>query len=149
MSSSQIVIVEDNDDDFEALEFALADAAIDPPDLVRFETGEEALRYLRGDETRQARDSCQPTPAVVYLDLNLPGIGGHDVLAAIKSDRHLRVIPVIVLTTSSDRSDIDRCYRTGANSYLVKPLDMAQFLNMIVRVREYWHNTVRLPSGFE
>lgn len=149
MPSSQIVIVEDNDDDFEALEFALADAAIDPPDLVRFVTGEEALLYLRGGETRSYRDGYQPTPAVVYLDLNLPGIGGHEVLAAIKTDRHLRMIPVIVLTTSSDRNDIDRCYRAGANSYLVKPLDMTQFLNMIVRVREYWHNTVCLPSGFE
>lgn len=148
MSSSQIVIVEDNDDDFEALEFALADASDDTPDLVRFETGEEALEYLRREETRTAQGR-PPPPAVVYLDLNLPGIDGHDVLAAIKSDRELRMIPVIVLTTSSDRSDIDRCYRTGANSYLVKPLDMTQFLNMIVRVREYWHNTVSLPSGIE
>ncbi len=79
------------------------------------------------------------------LDLNLPGTDGREVLEMIKRDGTLRSIPVVVLTTSADESDVDSCYQLGANSYITKATDVAAFRRDIAQLTSYWLGTVVLP----
>jgi CheY-like chemotaxis protein len=102
--------------------------------------GEEALDYLyRRNKYRDA-----PRPKVVFLDLNLPKIDGRDVLRTVKEDAELATIPVVVLSTSESKADIDSSYRHGANSYIVKPRELSETLNTISLCRAYWLEAVRL-----
>ncbi len=96
--------------------------------------GAQALAYLR----QQGPYKDRPTPDVILLDLKLPKMDGHEVLAEIKQDEQLRRIPVVVLTTSDAASDRARAYQLHANSYLVKPLDFDQFQQMISVMQQYW-----------
>jgi two-component system response regulator len=82
---------------------------------------------------------------VILLDLNLPGTDGREVLEEIKRDADLTRIPVIVLTTSSDQRDIDRCYQAGANTYIQKPVDLESFFRAIAQLKEYWFEIAALP----
>jgi CheY-like chemotaxis protein len=83
---------------------------------------------------------------MILLDLNLPGTDGRKVLDEIKSNEDFKAIPVIVLTSSSDPGDVDRCYRAGANGYIQKPQDLKSFLEIIRRLKEYWLETSILPG---
>jgi CheY-like chemotaxis protein len=83
---------------------------------------------------------------VVLLDLNLPGTDGREVLKVVKQDEFLRKIPVIVLTTSSAEDDIQMCYDAGANSYIVKPVELENFIDAVARLRDYWFKIVILPK---
>lgn len=79
------------------------------------------------------------------LDLNLPGLDGRDVLAMIKNDPLTRRLPIVVMTSSDDKADIDRCYEAGANSYVVKPVNLDGFWSAIARLKYYWFKIVVLP----
>ncbi len=142
--STEILIVEDSDDDFEAAQAALSHDNNFANQLVRCEGGDEALDYLfgRGDYSGAAKPK---QPSMVLLDLNLPGTDGREVLRTIKSDPVLKVIPVIVMTTSEHEDDIDSCYRDGANSYIVKPIGTKVFFEALSRLRDYWFEIVVLP----
>jgi two-component system response regulator len=83
---------------------------------------------------------------LILLDLNLPGTDGREVLEEIKNDPKLRTIPVIVLTTSSDGEDIEKCYRAGANSYIQKPVDLDGFFAAIQRLKNFWFEVALLPK---
>ncbi len=138
-----ILLVEDSPEDAEATLRAFSRAHLANP--VRHCTdGDDALDYLfrRG---AYADPATSPRPAVVLLDLNLPGTDGREVLAEIKADASLKTIPVIVLTTSTDRRDIDACYRAGANSYVKKPVNLEGFLSAIRRMSEFWFDVAVLP----
>ncbi len=140
-----ILIIEDNDVDFEITTRAFRKAKI-ANQIQRCEDGDLALDYLyhRGDYV----DSNKfPTPSVILLDLNLPGIDGREVLQKIKIDEHLKRIPVIVLTTSNDKRDIEECYRLGANSYVQKPVQFERFLDAIIRLTDYWLGISILPPA--
>ncbi len=113
--------------------------------IQRCEDGEEALDYLH-QRNRYSRAESSPRPDLILLDLNLPGTDGRDVLEEIKKDPELRTIPVIVLTTSSDDKDINKCYQAGANSYIQKPVDLQGFFTAIQRLREFWFEVVLLPK---
>ena len=143
--SQPILLVEDSPEDFEATQRAFRKSGLKNP-LVRCEDGEQALDYLhrRGEYADPARS---PRPGVILLDLNLPGTDGRQVLNEIKSDEHLRDIPVVVLTTSADERDITACYRAGANSYVQKPVDIDGFMKAIERLNGYWFEVVILPKG--
>ena len=106
--------------------------------------GEEALDYLfqRG---RHARAGSAPRPDLILLDLNLPGISGQEVLQQIKQNEHLKEIPVVVLTTSDRDEDVDRCYGSGANSYLTKPVQFDECLKLVVEIQRYWLTLSKLP----
>jgi two-component system response regulator len=80
------------------------------------------------------------------LDLNLPGTDGRDVLVEIKREQTLADIPVVVLTTSSDRRDVTGCYQAGANSYVQKPVDLDGFMEAIQRLHDYWFDVAILPD---
>jgi chemotaxis family two-component system response regulator Rcp1 len=81
----------------------------------------------------------------MILDLNLPRLTGHEVLAAMRTDEALRRIPVAVLTTSSAESDVAKTYDLGANCYLTKPVDVEQFIGMVQSIDDFWLGLVRLP----
>lgn len=138
-----ILVVEDSDEHFEAVRRAFEKAGITNP-VRRCGDGDEALDYLfrRG---AYGEPSAAPRPAVVLLDLNLPGTDGREVLDQLKADEALRVLPVVVLSTSSSQGDIELCYRTGASSYIVKPVRFDDFLKTVKNLKSYWFDTVALP----
>jgi CheY-like chemotaxis protein len=118
-ASRAILLIEDNKDDLFLMKRALLSARIVNPVLVA-ETGQEAMDYLGGTGKFADRDSY-PIPAVVFIDLKLPFVFGHEVLAWIRRQKEFESLVVIVLTSSNEASDLNRCYSLGANSYLVKP----------------------------
>lgn len=145
--SQAILIVEDNDDDFFAITRAFKKVGLANP-MQRCTNGDQALDYLfrRGEFSDNGN---APRPGIILLDLNLPGTDGRQVLRAIKGDPSLKKIPVIVLTTSRARQDIEKCYADGANSYIQKPVDMSGFVQAIARLKEYWFEIAILPKENE
>jgi CheY-like chemotaxis protein len=132
-----VLVVEDSDEDFEALERAFRTFV---PDITlrRCLDGDEALEVLRGD---------RPAPALMVLDLNLPGTDGREVLEAVKGDPRMKVLPIVVLTTSGAPNDVRGAYRSGANCYLRKPSTPDQFRDAVDVLRTFWFQTVLLPDG--
>jgi CheY-like chemotaxis protein len=103
--------------------------------------GHEALRFLR----RQGEYARAPQPGLILLDLNLPGPHGLDVLAQIKADPDLRIIPVVILSSSQDRDDIRRSYEMHASAYIVKPTDFDGFDDMIKQIGACFLGLIQLP----
>ncbi len=103
--------------------------------------GVEAMAFLR----REGHFSSKPRPDLVLLDLNMPKKDGREVLAEIKEDEELKLIPVVVLTTSSSEEDVLRSYGLHANCYITKPVDMDQFITVIRSLEEFWLAVVKLP----
>jgi CheY-like chemotaxis protein len=101
--------------------------------------GESAMEFLRKPGQRK--------PDLILLDLNLPGMDGREVLAEIKSDPVLSIIPVVVLTTSHAEEDILRTYRLHCNCYITKPVDLNQFIRVVQTIEDFWFTVVRLPNG--
>lgn len=114
-----ILLVEDNEDDLFLMKRALRSARI-VNRLIVVQTGQEAMDYLAGTGKFADRDSY-PIPAAVFIDLKLPFVFGHEVLAWIRRRKEFESLVVIVLTSSNEASDLNRCYSLGANSYLIKP----------------------------
>jgi CheY-like chemotaxis protein len=131
-----ILLVEDNEDDVFLMKRALQGARVVNP-LHVVEDGQEAVDYLGGNGKFADRDTY-PLPAVVFLDLKLPYISGHDVLAWIRRQKELESLVVIVLTSSNEASDLSRCYALGANSYLVKPPTPDQLEGLAKAFKWYW-----------
>lgn len=142
-SALPILVVEDNDEDFDMLQLAFQGAAISHP-LLRCEDGEETLEFLF-HEGRYADAERAPRPGLILLDLNLNGLDGRHVLERIKAAPFLRSIPVIVLSTSDNPRDVQSCYQSGASGYLLKPVDLARFECMVRRFKEFWLEFVVLP----
>lgn len=145
-----ILLVEDSDEDFLAFQRVLTQSkrVEDSLNLVRCEKGSEALDYLnrRG---RFAMPAQSPQPALILLDLNLPGADGRAVLAQIKGDHRLRAIPIVIFTTSSNPRDVQECYAGGANSYVIKGVDYEQFKRSIRLLAEYWLTVNTYPHTAE
>ena len=135
-TSKAILLVEDNDDDVFLMKRALQGAHVINP-LYVVEDGQEAVDYLRGAGKFADREAY-PLPAIVFLDLKLPYISGHDVLAWIRQQKELEGLVVIVLTSSNEASDLSRCYALGANSYLVKPPTPNQLEDLGKAFKWYW-----------
>lgn len=104
--------------------------------------GEEALFFLH----RQKEYSDSPRPDIIILDLNLPGIHGHELLKIIKQDRKLKIIPVIVFTSSSQPNDIVESYNLKANCYISKPYDLEDFLALVQKSLNFWLRFSKLPE---
>ncbi|MEW6004695.1 MAG: response regulator [Stygiobacter sp.] len=96
--------------------------------------GEEAFNFL----IKNKSELINSKPKVIILDLNLPKINGLEILKALKQDEDLKIIPVIILTSSDDETDVIKSYKYGTNSYLVKPVDFNKFTNSIVELGMYW-----------
>ncbi len=104
--------------------------------------GIEALDFLH----RRGKFSAARRPDVILLDLNMPRMDGREVLAEIKQDHDLKLIPVVVLTTSADEDDLRQCYDSGVNSFVTKPPDLQQFMNVIKAIEEFWFGITKLPG---
>lgn len=141
---SAILLVEDNEDDAFLMRHALNTAGVTNPVHV-VETGAEAVDYLAGSGRYQDRQRY-PLPAVVFLDLKLPLMSGHEVLAWIRAQRQLEGLLVVVLTSSNEPSDVRRSYSLGANSYLVKPLTARQLVDLAKVLNWTWLKR-GAPSG--
>lgn len=107
--------------------------------------GEEALEFLFSTG-RYADRNIKVTPKIVLLDLKLPKVNGLEVLRKIKADERTRSIPVVVLTSSQEASDLNECYRLGVNSYIQKPVDFDQFVKVLSDAGLYWMAINKLPS---
>jgi CheY-like chemotaxis protein len=139
-----ILIVEDSDEDFAATMWALEKASTAIP-IIRCKNGELAIDYLerRGE---YVGGKATPFPAIILLDLNLPRTNGHQVLKHIKTSDHLKRLPVIVLTSSKSRADIESCYQNGSNSYVAKPIGIAKLRELLDGLVEYWFRLSLLPD---
>lgn len=139
-----ILIVEDSDEDFAALSRAIAKSKFHNP-IYRCEDGEEALDFLYREADYQD-PTVAPRPAIIILDLNLPGTDGREVLSAIKQDDQLQSIPAIIFSTSSNSKDIESCYRHGIGGYIVKPMNFSRLQKLIETLLAYWFKAVELPD---
>lgn len=139
-----ILIVEDSEEDYITTIRAFKKAKLRNP-IVRCKDGDETLDYLFR-KGRFSDPAHAPLPCIVLLDLNLPGTDGREVLKEMKEDKALRKIPVVVMTTSSDERDIKRCYKYGANSYMLKPVSFDGYIQAIQRLNDYWFEVVLLPG---
>jgi CheY-like chemotaxis protein len=138
----EILLVEDNGADVQLTREALLEGRV-RNNLSVAKDGVEALAILRREPGYQA----MPRPDLVLLDLNLPKVDGRQVLAEMKGDPAFRRIPVVVLTTSKAEEDILRTYDLHANSYITKPVDFDQFIQMVHSIEDFWLSVVALPRS--
>jgi two-component system, chemotaxis family, response regulator Rcp1 len=139
---ARVLLVEDNEADVRLTREALRESG-DEVRLSSVGDGEQALAYLRreGGYTEAAR------PDLVLLDLNLPRKNGIEVLDEMRADGSLACIPVIVLTSSAAQQDVEACYSRGANAFVVKPIELDAFMDLIGAIRGFWLGVAQLPSG--
>lgn len=140
----RILLVEDSANDIELILAALEENRM-ANEVVVVRDGEEALDYLyRRGVYRLRREG---NPVVVLLDLKLPKVDGLEVLAQLKSDRELKVIPVVVLTSSGEEQDLIESYNLGTNAYVVKPVDFHEFVDAIKELGLFWAVVNQPPVG--
>ena len=140
----RILLVEDDPRDVELTMTALGDYNLSN-EVVVASDGEEALDYLysRGKYQRRSGEN----PAVLLLDLKLPKVDGLEVLKVVKSDEALRIIPIVVLTSSREEKDMVASYKLGVNAYVVKPVDFHEFVNAIKELGIFWAIINEPPPG--
>ena len=136
MTEKTILVVEDNPDDEEFTLRALKRAKVTNPIVVARDGG-EALDYLFCTGAYAGRD-INDRPAVVLLDLKLPKLSGIDVLQRLRAREETRLVPVVILTSSSEEEDKLKSYASGANSYVRKPVEFAAFVDAVSRLGIYW-----------
>ena len=136
-----ILLVEDNPGDVRLTREAMKEAKLHNQ-LHVVSDGVDALAFLR----RQGAYANAVRPQLILLDLNLPRKDGREVLAEIKQDTDLRRIPVVILTTSEAEADILKAYDLHANCYIVKPVDIEQFLTVVKSIEDFWVAIVKLPT---
>jgi two-component system response regulator len=143
MSENRILLIEDNDDDRELAILAFKQGPV-KADLIALEDGKQALDYLFAAERFAAGDS-NGMPRLVLLDLKMPKIDGLEVLRRVRADPRTRFLPVVILTSSMEQSDIVEAYRLGANSYLRKPVDFLDFVETARQISRYWLTLNQAP----
>jgi two-component system, chemotaxis family, response regulator Rcp1 len=136
-----VLLVEDNPGDVRLIREAFRSLKINPHIHVSVD-GVDAINYLRATD----EDGKPNSPDLIILDLSLPRKSGLEVLAEIKTTPQIRQIPVLILSSSSADSDVQRSYDLHANSYIVKPADLSQVLTVMKSVSDFWMTTVRLPN---
>jgi CheY-like chemotaxis protein len=139
-----VMLVEDNPNDVELTLTALREAHL-ANEIVVKNDGEQALDYLFRRGTDAGRTGGQP--AVILLDLKMPKVDGHEVLRQIRADSELRLIPVVVLTSSREEKDLYESYDSGANAYVVKPVDFDEFITAISKLGVFWALLNEPPPG--
>ncbi len=141
MKVVNILLVEDNDGDILLTTEALEESRIINT-LTIAKNGKDALDFLY----KRGRFSNETLPDLILLDINLPYKNGHEVLTIIKNDDTLKNIPVIMLTTSSSETDIYKSYSNYANCYIIKPIEVKEFIAAVISIKNFWLNIVALPN---
>ena len=136
-----ILLVEDNPGDVRLTVEAFKDGHV-LNTLHHVKDGVDALAFLNNE----GEFANSPKPDIVLLDLNLPRMKGQDVLSHMRQDDRFKRIPVVALTTSNAKDDIDRCYALGANAYIVKPVEFDKFIQVVNTFQQFWLKVVTLPD---
>lgn len=142
-----LFIVEDSDEDFESFMRITKQLCLNYP-VFRCRDGDEALDWLqRIDDNSKEKKVLRPS--VILLDLNLPGTDGRQVLEHLKNNPQLKQIPTVIFTSSANPKDIEFCYQKGAESYIVKPIDISKLKTTVQTFWDYWFQVVTLPLKYE
>jgi CheY-like chemotaxis protein len=145
LKNEYILMVEDDPNDVLLVQRAFQKAGLDQA-LKVVRDGDEAIEYLGGQGEFANREQY-PLPFLLLLDLKMPGTNGFEVLQWVRGEPGLKRLLVVVLTSSNLQSDVDRAYDLGANSYLVKPVEFSEMVNMIQRFEAYWSEINRMPTA--
>lgn len=138
----KILLIDDNAGDADLTRYAFRESKLSNTiDVIH--SGVEALAFLR----REGRYMGADSPDLILLDLNLPGKGGLEVLAEIRADDALKLIPVVILTTSQAERDIVQSYNLYANAFVTKPVSLEQFVGVIKSIQGFWGEIVKLPPN--
>jgi CheY-like chemotaxis protein len=137
-----ILLADDNENDLELEQRARAQYRL-ANEIVIVRDGAEALDFLFRRGAFSTRNPAEPL--VVLLDINMPKVNGLEVLQQMKSEPQLRMIPVVMLTSSREGPDVEECYRLGANAYVVKPVDFTQFADAVKTIDKFWAVLNELP----
>jgi CheY-like chemotaxis protein len=138
-----ILLVEDDVIDVKTIQRALTFNGTPPPQIFALQNGEEALKFLRRQE-KYENPETSPKPGIILLDLNLPRMTGLEFLRAVKTDKDLKTIPVVVFTTSEGEKDRAESYNWNIAGYFVKPMDLDKFIETVQTIIRYW-TLSRLP----
>jgi two-component system response regulator len=136
MTEKMILLVEDNPDDEELTTRALRQAKV-ANDLVVVRDGAEAIDFLYGTGQYAGRDLSR-VPSLILLDLKLPKMGGLEVLERLRADERTKLVPTVILTSSSEEEDMLKSYQRGANSYVRKPVEFGAFVAAVGQLGVYW-----------
>ncbi len=136
----RILVVEDNPGDVALMREAIVEGEFHYH-LSIAKNGDNAISYLRN----LADDTCSSLPDLILLDLNLPGKNGHEVLQEIKEDSRMKLIPVVILSSSDNERDVSRSYELNANSHVRKPGNLMEFANVLKVIETFWLKTAELP----
>ena len=139
--TAEILLVEDNAGDVRLMQEAFGEISV-PHRLNVVGSGQDAMRFLR----QEGGYKKSPRPDLVLLDLKLPDMHGLEVLAALKNDSGLRRIPAVVFSSSQNRDEVVQAYNLNANSYITKPVELAEFIRVVKGVEEFWLTVVKLPK---
>jgi CheY-like chemotaxis protein len=144
MGSKTILLVEDNPNDVELMLQAFSEKNItDTVQVAR--DGQEAMDYLLG--RGKFTDRPAGNPLVIILDLKMPKVDGLEVLKRIKTDAHLKLVPIVVFSSSSEERDVNDCYQRGVNAYVVKPVDFREFIDVVQRMGFFWSRVNKTLRG--
>jgi CheY-like chemotaxis protein len=141
-----LLVIEDSDEDFEALIRIIEQVCTFPIAVHRCIDGDDALDFLNQAGTYHGLSDASK-PGLILLDLNLPGTDGREVLFTIKQSQRLKMIPVVVLSTSSNPKDIEDCYQSGVSSYILKPMNINELKESIQIMLNYWFKVTVLPDA--
>ncbi len=144
LKPASVLLVEDNEDDVELTLEALEDSRLQL-EIEVVSDGLTALAFLRGEGQYEGRRR----PDLILLDLNLPLMDGREVLREIKEDPDLAIIPVVILTTSEDETDILKAYQLHANCYIAKPVNFKRFVEIVRQIEGFWLQLVKLSGRRE
>lgn len=139
LDKKQIFVIEDSDEHFDAFEYACEKIGY-KQNLIRFKTGDSAIQ-------RMVHESVDLSDSIIFMDLNMPGMDGKDVIRTFRSSATTKNIPIIVFTTSNNPNDVNDCYAIGGNSYIQKPMELAELTKAIELVTTYWFGLSMLPSS--
>lgn len=141
LNTVHILLVEDNEADIVMTCEAFEDAKL-RNEIAIARDGYEAMEYLR----REGQFVDAARPDIILLDLNLPGPSGKDILKFVKSEPELKDIPVVILTSSEASYEVKEAYTLAANCYIVKPVDMTKFIEIVRVIENFWVQVVKLPA---
>jgi two-component system response regulator len=139
---AEVLLVEDNENDVELTRMAFENSRL-LVNMHRAKDGEECMAFLRNE----GKYADAPTPDIILLDLNMPRMDGREVLTEISNDASLRHLPVVILTTSAEESEILKMYQLRCSSYIIKPVNLDQFMRVIQSLTDYWLTVVVLPPA--